>query len=438
MKKKDLLAIGFMLFAMFFGAGNLIFPVALGHEAGQSLLPAILGFIITGVGLPLLSMIVGSSLKGGYFNALSKINSVFAIVLLTCNYLIIGPLFAIPRTATTTYEMSALPYISNANGITLALFTFVFFGLVLWISLNKNSIVDAIGKWLTPALLISLVIFLVRSYFLYRTNEPSAPMKIAYQNNPLAEGFVKGYATMDTLATLAFAIVVKSAFETKGVFDQKTLLKEGSKASLIAASLLGLFYFGLAWVGNHISLTGALPEGQNLGTFLLQTIANNAMGQSGVALLGIIVFLACLTTACGLVAAISQFFHDLYPKISYQNHVIIMTAVSWLMANQGLDQIIATSGPVLEIIYPVTMSLIFLVILHKVRPLNRMQFLLPLLFVLLVSFFSVLLNAKVIEWKWLVDMPLVKIGFAWIPTLVLGTLVSVIFVDRSQSLDFTV
>ncbi|MGX7109028.1 branched-chain amino acid transport system II carrier protein [Facklamia miroungae] len=438
MKKKDLLAIGFMLFAMFFGAGNLIFPVALGHQAGKSLLPAIIGFIITGVGLPLLSMIVGSSLKGGYFQALKKINPAFATILLTSNYLIIGPLFAIPRTATTTYEMSVLPYITNGNGFALSLFTLVFFALVLWISLNKQSIVDSIGRWLTPILLLSLVIFLVRSYFLYRTNTPPKALMIEYQSHPLAEGFIKGYLTMDTLATLAFSIVVKSAFEAKGISDQKTLWKEGSKASLIAAGLLGVFYFGLAWVGNHIALVESLPQGQNLGTFLLQTIAHNAMGQSGVALLAIIVFLACLTTACGLVTAISQFFHDLYPKISYRNHVYLMTTVSWLIANQGLDRIIATSGPILNIIYPVTMSLIFLLILHRIQPLNKIQFLVPLLFVLLVSLLSVLVTNHVIEWGLIQQLPLIKTGFSWIPVLIVATVMSLLLMNRSQKLDFNV
>ncbi|WP_051258411.1 branched-chain amino acid transport system II carrier protein [Atopococcus tabaci] len=214
MNTKQVFIVGFMLFAMFFGAGNLIFPPALGFEAGDHFWLAILGFALTGVGLPLLSMIVGSISEGGYRESLKHIHPFFSIGLLMVIYLTIGPFFAIPRTATTAYEMGIVPFLSSPSDITLFLFTIGFFALVLWIALSPADLSDTIGKFLTPTLLVTIIALIVRAFFLYFSNEPQMVHPTFNADAPFATGFLEGYLTMDAIAAIAFSIVVLNSIRS--------------------------------------------------------------------------------------------------------------------------------------------------------------------------------------------------------------------------------
>ncbi|MDE1549905.1 branched-chain amino acid transport system II carrier protein [Jeotgalibaca caeni] len=423
MKRKDILIVGFMLFAMFFGAGNLIFPVALGFMSGEHFWPAIFGFILTGVGLPLISVIVGSISENGYRDLLKKIHPLYSVVFLMVIYLTIGPFFAIPRTATTAYEMGIVPFLNHSTDLSLFLFTIGFFLIVLLVVLSPNRLADSIGKYLTPTLLITIIILIVRAVIMYGSNEPQVADGLYQKSEPFMTGFTEGYLTMDAIASIAFSIIVLNAIRELGVTDKKALWSGTVKSSFLAVVLLGVIYTGLGWVGNRMSVPDAIPVNQNLGTFLLQLISKEAFGTFGIAMLGVIVFLSCLTTAIGLIAAVSEYFHGLIPAISYKMFAILFTVFSGLIANQGLDQVIETSVPVLGIIYPIAISTVLLIVVSLMIPSSRFSLQFPLIIVALESGLSLIHKQGWMKMDWLEQLPLYHIQFEWVLLLVAGYII---------------
>lgn len=420
MRTKELFIVGFMLFAMFFGAGNLIFPPALGFESGEYFWPAIIGFILTGVGLPLLSVIVGSISEKGYRDSLRRIHPLYSIVFLVVIYLTIGPFFAIPRTATTAYEMGIVPFLSQSTDLSLFIFSIAFFLLVLFIALSPNSLSDSIGKYLTPTLLVVILLLIIRALTLYSSNEPQTAHPSYIVEAPFVIGFTEGYLTMDAIAAIAFSIIVLNSIRHLGIQNKNDLLIGTIKSAVLAAILLGLIYGGLGWMGNRVVFHSAIPENQNAGTFLLQFISNEAFGSLGILLLGIIVFLACLTTATGLIAAVSEYFNSLIPSISYRTFAVIFTFVSLILANQGLDRVIETSVPILNIIYPIAISTVLLLMFTYFVPSPQASLQIPLFLVMIESLFSVAQRSGWLSFRWLEILPLYSYQLEWIPLLVSG------------------
>lgn len=420
MQRKDIFIVGFMLFAMFFGAGNLIFPTALGFQSGEYFWPAILGFILTGVGLPLLSVIVGSISENGYRESLKKIHPAYSVVFLIVIYLTIGPFFAIPRTATTAYEIGVVPFLGQSTSFSLFLFSAVFFLIVLFIALSPNNLADNIGKYLTPALLITILILIVRAVMLYFTNDSQIADSTFEMQAPSIIGFTEGYLTMDAIAAIAFSIIVLNSIRNLGITNRKDLLTGTMKSAFLAALLLGLVYIGLAWTGNRMTLNADIPENQNLGAFLLQYISNEAFGSFGIILLGTIVFLSCLTTATGLISAVSEYFNSLFSFISYKAFAIIFTVISFVLSNQGLDQVIKTSVPVLNVIYPIAISTVLLLAFTYFVPSPQLSLQIPVALVSLVSFLSVAHKSGWFALDWLERLPLFNHQLEWIPLLVIG------------------
>ncbi|WP_124059013.1 branched-chain amino acid transport system II carrier protein [Vaginisenegalia massiliensis] len=423
MKTKQLFIVGFMLFAMFFGAGNLIFPTALGFNAGQHFIPAICGFILTGVGLPLIGMIVGSISQGGYRQAIYKIHPVFSFLFLSAIYLTIGPFFAIPRTATTAYEIGLVPFLDHPSGFSLLVYTGFFFLVTFLIAVKPNQLSNAIGKFLTPALLLTILALIIQAIHLYHNHPAQEIVNKEWLQHPLASGFTEGYLTMDTLAAIAFSIVVLNSIQALGIENRRDLMLGTIKSSFIAAALLVLIYAALGWAGNHVDLAGAQAGKQNLGTFLLIFISHQGFGKLGIALLGTIVFLACLTTSTGLIAAVSEYFHSLFPRLSYEAYAVIFTLLSLVLANQGLDQVIKTSVPILSILYPISISVIVLIIVASLWPTSRLSLQVPLALVSLLSLFTVLQRFSIIDFAWLKQLPLYESQLEWLPVLVIGYIV---------------
>lgn len=420
MQRKDVFIVGFMLFAMFFGAGNLIFPTALGFQSGEYFWPAILGFILTGVGLPLLSVIVGSISENGYRESLKKIHPVYSVVFLIVIYLTIGPFFAIPRTASTAYEIAVVPFLGQSTSLSLFLFSAIFFLIVSFIALNPNNLADNIGKYLTPALLVTILTLIVRAVMLYFTNESQIAEATFQVQAPSVIGFTEGYLTMDAIAAIAFSIIVLNSIRHLGVTNRQDLLTGTMKSAFLAALLLGLVYMGLGWMGNRMTLNVTIPENQNLGAFLLQYISNEAFGSLGIILLGTIVLLSCLTTATGLISAVSEYFNSLFPSISYNYFAIIFTVISFILANQGLDQVIKTSVPVLNVIYPIAISTVLLLAFTYFVPSPQLSLQIPVALVSLVSFLSVAHKSGWSALNWLEVLPLYGYQLEWLPLLILG------------------
>ena len=358
LKKKDLLTLGFMMFSVFFGAGNLIFPPALGQAAGTNTLSAMLGFMTTGVGLPLLG-IMAIALAGGEYVQLLKRRTFpwFATALLVILYLIIGPLFAMPRTGAVSFEIGIRPFV-GAGDVTLpqVIYTALFFGASYYLSLNPNKLIDRVGKMLTPALLVVLVILFLRTFW-SPMGEVLAPMG-AYIDAPYAQGFQDGYQTMDLLATIAIGALVVNAVRYRGVTDTHTIGKACFAAGFITVFLMACVYGSLAYLG--ATSATVLGHSENGGQLLAEAV-RIFFGASGNVLLALIIILACITTCCGITSSAAMFFHKLFKKkISYERLLLFSTLFSFGASNIGLTQIIALAVPFLVAIYPLVIVFVLL------------------------------------------------------------------------------
>ena len=343
---KDYLTIGSMLFGIFFGAANLIFPVNMGQEAGSAVFLANLGFLVTGIGLPFLGVIaIGSSQSNGLFDLASKVNKRYAFIFTILLYLVIGPFFALPRLATTSFEIGLSPFIPKEfTTLSLAIFSVAFF-VVAWLFSRKPSkLLDYVGKFLNPLFLVLLGILLVLAFTRPMGSVATAPVQTAYENTPFITGFIEGYNTLDALASLAFGIIIVTTIRQRGVTKPSTVALDTIKSGAVSILLMGLIYSLLAYMGT-MSL-GTFPLSDNGGIALAQ-IANHYLGTFGSLILALIVIVACLKTGIGLISAFSETFIELFPK---QNYLFFATGVSimaCLFANIGLTKIIEFSIPVL-------------------------------------------------------------------------------------------
>ena len=367
MKEKALsfnliLTVGLMLFALFLGAGNMIFPPFLGQQAGEHMWTGISGFLITGVGLPLMGIIAIAKTGGDLQTLANRVNPTFGIIFTVIMYLAIGPFFGIPRTGTVAYEIGVTPFLSediNKYGLSLFIYSIIFFGLTIWLAMNPAKLVDRIGKILTPALLLILTTLVVKSIV-----SPMGDFQMPtgdYIDRPFFKGFLEGYLTMDTIAALVFGIVVINAIRENGIEAKGAITKACILAGIIAASGLALVYVSLGFIG--ATSTDAIGLQENGGA-ILSGAASHLYGQIGIIILGLAITFACLTTSIGLVSACAQYFSKLLP-VSYRMLVIIISIFSMVIANIGLTQLISVSLPVLIVIYPLAIVLILLSFMHN-------------------------------------------------------------------------
>ena len=351
------LVIGVMLFALFFGAGNLIFPAELGQLAGDQTWKAMLGFLFTGVGLPFLGILaIGFSGKKDLQDLASRIHPIYALLFTAILYLTIGPFFAAPRTGAVAFNIGVAPFLNGFSvDVARFLFTLIFFGFSMWLSLNPAKIVDRVGKYLSP-LIIILLIGLIGMTLL----NPMGKAQVAqdpYVETPFFTGFFEGYNTMDALASLVFGIIVIQALHAMGITTKKQILASTVKTGFVAAGFLAIIYLGIAYLGaTSVDLFGYLNGG---GSILSET-ATHLFGTVGLILLGVVIMLACLTTAIGLMTACGEYFHSIIPKISYKSFVVFFSTFCLVVSNFGLENIINYSLPVLVLLYPLAMVLILL------------------------------------------------------------------------------
>ncbi|GGZ99027.1 branched-chain amino acid transport system II carrier protein [Ignatzschineria ureiclastica] len=433
MSRKTLF-IGFMLFALFFGAGNLIFPPTVGQLSGSHFVPAIIGFIVTGVGLPLIGIIAGSFSAEGFRSEAKRVHPIFAILFMVVIYLTIGPFFAIPRTAMVSYEMAVLPYLEGGveTFSSKIIFALVYFALTFYLALNPSKLVDRVGKILTPLLLITIILLIVRAFFLL--NDPITEVSKPFiGKNAFFIGFSEGYQTMDTIAAVAFSLIVLSAVKATGLVEQKSIFKQAVIAAIIAGVGLGLVYISLAWIGNNYPLTADQLQGGNMGTSILTGVARLTYGEGGRFLLSLIVTLACLTTAIGLIVAVSSYFNELYDKISYKVYAVIFTLISFILASQGLNSIIMGAVPILLIIYPITIVLIILIFIDRLsKGISNLAFQLPIYVTLIISFLSVLLSYMgESSFKSLFDLlPFQDSSMGWMVPAAIALVIGLVFGKR--------
>jgi len=339
--------IGLMLFALFLGAGNIIFPPALGQFAGDNLFIAMVGFLITGVGLPIIAALAIANAGGsaGLQNIAGRVHPLFGLAFTIVIYMAIGPFFGTPRTATVSYEIGIVPFIPSGavdSFWPLTLFTIIFFTLTTLLALNPAKLVDRIGKILTPVLLIVITSLAIKSIMtpMGEIRQPQGD----FITQPFFTSFVEGYLTMDVIAALVFGIVVVNALKAEGVTEQKAVMKAMTFAGLVAAAGLTLVYVSLGYIGaTSVDAVGV----QDNGGAILALASTVLFGTYGTAILAITIIFACLTTSIGLVAACAQYFEEVFPRLSYKTYVFIFAGFSALVSNIGLTQLIAFSLPVL-------------------------------------------------------------------------------------------
>lgn len=356
----DTLGLGFMTFAFFLGAGNLIFPPFAGMLAGDNMTLAMFGFLITAVGLPLVGLIAVAKAQG---KVMAMLPVFAATTLAIAIYIIIGPAFAAPRTGLVAYEIGAKPFIDNPNttvllgnislNVSQLIYTLGFFTVTMLLALFPGKLLDSVGKVLTPILLILLVGLATSVVFLPASEVGQAVGD--YQQHPLTKGILEGYNTMDTLASLMFGMLIIDILRKKGIEQPSAQTKYLIRAAFIAAAGLAFVYVSLFFLG---ATAGDIAKGAQNGGEILTNYVIHEFGHLGIVLLSTVVTLACLTTAVGLVSACSEFFNELLPKLSYRFLVIFLSLICAVIANVGLTQLIAISIPVLMTIYPVAIALV--------------------------------------------------------------------------------
>lgn len=357
------LLIGSLLFGLFFGAGNLIFPVQMGQLAGSNTLQATIGFLITGVGLPLLGVIASAlSQSESLYDMAKPVNRIYSIFFTCALYLTIGPLFAIPRTASVAFEVGLNPFIAKEYlKIGLFVFSLIFFAVTLYYSLRPGRILDWVGKYLTPIFVGLLSILIIATFVKPMGQVSQYAAQGSYIDRPLFTGILDGYNTMDALASLAFAIVIISNIEKLGIINPKAKAIETLKSGLVCLVGMSVIYASLAYMG--ATSLGSVSSADN-GGLIMSMVSEHYFGFTGKVLLAAIVTVACLKTAIGLITSCAQMFSELFPKsASYNKYAIIFTVVSFVIANFGLNNIIQLSIPVLMFLYPLAITLIILSLL---------------------------------------------------------------------------
>ncbi|MBC5636795.1 branched-chain amino acid transport system II carrier protein [Ornithinibacillus sp. BX22] len=376
--------IGVMLFALFFGAGNLIFPAQLGQAAGTNMWPAAVGFLLTGVGLPLLGIIaMGFSGSKDLQDLASRVSPIYGVLFTTVLYLTIGPFFAAPRTGAVAFDIAIAPHLENKSSLALFLFTVLFFAISLWFSLNPAKIVDRVGKLLAPGIVVLLAILLIM-VIVNPMGNAQAPLE-SYQSNAFVTGFLEGYNTMDALASLVFGIIVINAIKALGVSSRKEIVSATFKTGFVAIILLGLIYVGIAYLGAvGVEEFGLLDT----GGLILSSTAKYYFGTVGTVLLGVVIILACLTTNIGLMTACAEYFQRLIPRVSYKTLVMFFTVITFTIANFGLTNIITYSVPVLMLLYPLAIVLMILVFLSPLFNHSRIVYMSTISITFLISIFD--------------------------------------------------
>lgn len=429
---RQLALIGSTLFGLFFGAGNLIFPLILGAKAGSALPLALLGLLITAVGIPLLGvMSMGVSRSEGLLELSGRVSPAFRVFFTCALYLTIGPLFAIPRCAATSFTIGVLPFAGERVWLWQLLFTALFFAAVLYFSLKPSQILDSVGKLLNPAFLLFLGIMLISALVKPVQSFNSVPPVGDYVNYSFFAGFLQGYDTLDALASLAFGIIVIRSVRQLGVTEPGRVAVSTVKAGVVSMSLMALIYAATALVGaqSYGLYADRLGDSAFTGGDAFAIIARHYFGRAGALILAVTVTLCCLKTAVGLVTSCAETFEEMFPgKLKYPQWAVLFSGVSFLISNIGLSEIIRFSAPVLYFLYPLAIVLILLGLLGRFFGHARRVY----QWTMLLTWLAALLElCRVVDFRPVADraaqfLPLYSYGLGWVVPAAVGFAVGLV------------
>ncbi|MBR1844872.1 MAG: branched-chain amino acid transport system II carrier protein [Lachnospiraceae bacterium] len=439
---KESIIVGSMLFGMFFGAGNLIFPVHMGQLAGANVWPAIIGFILTGVGIPLLGVAcLGISKKDSLFDLAGLVGDKYRYFLTIVLYLTIGPFFAIPRCASTSFTIGMLPLINGSETVPRLIFTFVFFAIVLFFSLRPSGIMKWVGQYINPIFLIFLVILIVVAFINPLGDITSYAGDAAYGNgNAFFKGFLEGYGTMDAIASLAFGITVIRVVRDLGIKNETDVAVNTIKAGAIGCAVMAVIY-ALTTLMGTMSL-GKFEVSSN-GGVALSEITQHYFGRFGIYFLLATVTLACLKTALSLVISCSEMFHTMFPNfISEKTWAIIFTVFSFVVSNFGLDAIITWAVPVLMFLYPLTISIILLALFGRFFNYDKKVFVVATIFNMVAAAFDLIgaLPVGIVPEDFVTTaqmfgnrfFPFYSLGLGWIVPTIIGVVFGLVWSSASK------
>ena len=438
MIKKGFL-IGLLLFGIFFGAGNLIFPAELGFRAGVNFYPAILGFVLSGVGIAIITLVLGTMVKGGYKNEISiKVDPKFATSYLTILYLAIGPFFAIPRTAGTSFSIGIAPVTGNGR-LPLLIFSAIYFLFAYLIAINPSKLMDRVGKILTPMFAMLIIILIAvgnMNFHALNQGEMSNAM------SALKTGFLEGYNTLDALASVSFCLIATSSIKTFGFSSKKEYIKIMAIVGIVTAIFFSSLYIGLGALGNKFSVPAEVlaDPNTNIGTYILSKSSYELFGSFGQVFLGAMTILTCFTTTAGLIVVVSEYFVDTFPRFKYKTYVNIFTLIGFAMSNFGLNTIIKISVPVLRILYPITIVIVAIIILNKFVRLSKSG--MAVTVILTTVFSGIEVMGSVLKVKAINTVMSFFIGgdsgFFWINIAVLGIVLSLLLRDKIKGENFEI
>ncbi|PIH03112.1 branched-chain amino acid transport system II carrier protein [Clostridium combesii] len=424
---KDFIVIGFALFAMFFGAGNLIFPPFMGKLVGDQAPIAIIGFLITGVGLPLSGIIACAKINGTFSDMSERVGGKFSIIATTALILAIGPMLAIPRTAATTYELGIHPVFPSVPPIVGVA---IYFIICLAFVLRPSGIVDNIGKILTPALLVLLSIIIIKGLV-----SPLGPVINTNFEGAFSKSLLEGYQTMDAMASVIFASIILTSVRAKGYEDERDIISATIKSGVVAIAGLAFVYGGLMILGSQTSQT--IP-GEIGRSALVVEIVKMDLGNIGTVILGLSVGLACLTTAIGLIATGAEYFSSLTNgKVSYNAFAVIISAVSALLGTGGVEKIVKFAVPVLQILYPIVIVLIIITLAGKLVRNNNVvkATVYTTLVISVLDTINTLSGGNVGFLKGLIGIiPLSNVGFSWLVPAIIAFIIGTVAFGKKQDI----
>ncbi|MDD0974053.1 branched-chain amino acid transport system II carrier protein [Pseudomonas fontis] len=414
LKGQDILALGFMTFALFVGAGNIIFPPIVGLQSGPHVWMAALGFLITAVGLPVITVVALAKVGGGMDALSSPIGKVAGGLLAAAAYLSVGPLFATPRTATVSFEVGVAP-LTGESPTALFIYSVVYFAVVLAVSMYPGKLLDTVGRFLAPLKILALAVLGIAAFALPAGTIGEA--QPAYVAAPFSQGFVNGYLTMDTLGALVFGIVIVNAIRSRGVESPQLITRYAIIAGLIAGVGLALVYISLFRLG---AASHDIAMGATNGAAVLHAYVQHTFGSLGSGFLAVLIALACLVTAVGLTCACAEYFSRILP-LSYRVLVVLLVLFSLMISNLGLTKLIQFSIPVLTAIYPPCIVLVALSFCKELWN-SQSRIMVPVMAVSLVfGVIDALKGAGLDAWlpTWMAHLPLSEQGLAWlVPSVV--------------------
>lgn len=441
---KETVVITSMLFGMFFGAGNLIFPAKVGLDAGSNMWSAFAGVFVTAVGIPMLAVVgLGLSRSEGVVELSQRVSRKYSLFFCTLLYLTIGPLFAIPRCASTAFSVGAVNLLpQEGERLYLALFSLVFFAVVLYFSLKPGGIMTWIGKWLNPVFLVFLAVLVIAALAkpVSSISAVTPAENYASSGSAFFRGFLEGYNTLDALAGLAFGIVVIDVVRKNGISQPERVAVNTAKAGIFSCLFMGLIYLFITLI---CAQSAPVCAGADNGGTVLGTIANHYFRSAGSVLMTLIVTFACLKTAIGLVTSCSKAFVDMFPKgPGYTVWAVVFSLVSFGIANFGLTTIVSWCVPVLMFLYPLAITLILLSLSGRFIGANPTVYRTTTAFTLIAAVFDMIgtVSGMVPGSRVLAGLkafagnilPLYDLGLGWILPAAIGFLVGLFLTKRKK------